>query len=257
MATVFINYRTGDGEKTALLIEQELSKIIGGKEQIFRATRSIRPGQRFPEELLGNVRRATVLLAVIGPSWAQSLRLRDEDDWVRRELLAALDLGIPVVPVREGAGPRRLDPAELPQELKWLAEIQSERLDVEDLQADLTRLVTRLAEWIPSLRSVIRPVPGPPVPGSVSNSADNVYGPAIQGRDITTGDITTGGVTVGDADTVIKNNYGTAHMGKGNVNNYNGSQYFSGDGAAYVAGDNHGGIGHRFGGSRKDGEDER
>lgn len=71
MPDVFINYRTGDGEKTALLLEKELSAILGGEERIFRATRSIKPGQRFPEELLGNVRRSTVLLAVIGPNWIQ------------------------------------------------------------------------------------------------------------------------------------------------------------------------------------------
>jgi len=41
-------------------------------------------------------------------------------------------------------------------------------------------------------------------------------------------------------------------MGKGNQ--YRDSQHFSGDGAVYVEGDNHGGIGHRFGGSRKDDE---
>ncbi|MBG0821710.1 toll/interleukin-1 receptor domain-containing protein [Planomonospora sp. ID91781] len=247
MATVFINYRTGDGEKTALLIDRELSGILGGEDHVFRATRSIKPGQRFPEELLGNVRRATVVLAVIGPAWARSPRLRDKDDWVRRELLEAFTFGIPVVPVLEGPGARRLDPADLPLELKWLAEVQSERLDVEDLQAGLRRLFTRLAEWIPSLGSVVRPDLRPVAPdsGSVSNTADSVHGPLLQGRDITAGDVGTG----------IKNNHGIAHLGSGNV--YRDSQHFSGDGATYVAGDSHGGIGHRFGNSREDGEGKR
>ncbi|TQS22492.1 toll/interleukin-1 receptor domain-containing protein [Microbispora sp. KK1-11] len=256
MPTVFINYRTGDGDKTAILIEQELSKIMGGKEQIFRATRSIRPGQRFPEELLGNVRRATVILAVIGPSWTSSAKLRDKDDWVRRELREAHTLGIPVIPVLEGPGARRLDPAELPLELKWLTEVQSERLNLENLEADLGRLFTRLSEWIPSLRSVTRQTSGPAAdtaaPGSLRNSAGTMYGPAIQGRDVTTGDITTGDVMTGEIRTYIRDNRGTAHTGDGNIYN----QQFSGNGAAFVAGDNHGGIGHRFDGVREDDKED-
>ncbi|MEU4835810.1 toll/interleukin-1 receptor domain-containing protein [Streptosporangium sp. NPDC023615] len=232
MATVFINYRTGDGDKTALLIEQELSKIIGGKEQIFRATRSIKPGQRFPEALLNNVRRATVVLAVIGPAWTGSPKLRDRDDWVRRELLEALTLQIPVVPVLEGTGARRLNRAELPLDLKWLADIQSSRLDVEDLQADLSRLVTRLGEWIPSFKALSHPDSPPPQAVSVSNTAGTSYGSTVQGRDITTGDITSGDVSTGDitnnttnatgdiTDTFIGHNHGTAHTGRGNVYNY-------------------------------------
>ncbi|WP_030903811.1 toll/interleukin-1 receptor domain-containing protein [Streptosporangium amethystogenes] len=243
MPDVFINYRTGDGEKTALLLEKELSAILGGEERIFRATRSIKPGQRFPEELLGNVRRSTVLLAVIGPNWIQSPRLHDEDDWVRRELLEAFALGIPVVPVLEGHRTKRLDRAELPVELAWLADTQSVHVDLEDLQADLTRLVARLADWVPSFRAVnhLRP----PAPGSATNSAGDVHGTAIQGRDITTGDV----------GTVIKGDNGTIHAGKGNI--YRDSQHFSGDGAAYVAGDNHGGIGHQFGDSHKNEENGR
>lgn len=40
MTDVFINYRTGDGDKTAALIDQELSGRFGQK-RIFRASKSI------------------------------------------------------------------------------------------------------------------------------------------------------------------------------------------------------------------------
>ncbi|MFG2075976.1 toll/interleukin-1 receptor domain-containing protein [Nonomuraea maritima] len=227
MATVFINYRTGDGDKTALLIDKELSGILGGEDHVFRATRSIKPGQHFPEELLRNVRRATVVLAVIGPAWCESLKLRDKDDWVRRELLEALTLDIPVVPVLEGRGARHLNSAELPLQLKWLADVQSELVNVEDLRGSLTRLFARLSEWIPSLSSISRPASPSENPdsGGISNSASNVHGPTIQGRDITTRDITTGDTISGR--TVIGRNYGTTHTGKGNVYNYSHPQHFS------------------------------
>ncbi|WP_244321006.1 hypothetical protein [Streptomyces melanosporofaciens] len=47
MAEVFINYRTGDGEKTAALIKRELSYRFG-EDSAFRASESIPPGMRYP-----------------------------------------------------------------------------------------------------------------------------------------------------------------------------------------------------------------
>jgi hypothetical protein len=57
----------------------------------------------------------------------------------------------------------------------------------------------------------------------------------------------------GDVGTVIKGNHGPVHAGKGDI--YQDSQHFSGDGGTSIKGDNHGGIGHHFGGSHED-EDE-
>ncbi|MFD7428129.1 hypothetical protein ACFV6Z_13860 [Streptomyces sp. NPDC059818] len=89
MTDVFINYRTGDGEKTATLIDQELSRRFGSG-RIFRASKSITPGQAYPETLLTKLRQSTVLLAVIGPDWTNfRVRLGDPEDWVRKELLEA------------------------------------------------------------------------------------------------------------------------------------------------------------------------
>ncbi|MGH3792738.1 MAG: hypothetical protein ACRDQ9_18475 [Pseudonocardiaceae bacterium] len=48
------------------------------------------------QELLGRVRTAPVLLAVVGPRWLTATdptgrrRIDDPDDWVRRELAEAL-----------------------------------------------------------------------------------------------------------------------------------------------------------------------
>jgi len=58
MQGVFINYRTGDGEEAAALLEQRLSDRFG-KERIFRATTSIKPGQPYPEKLMGSPDRMT------------------------------------------------------------------------------------------------------------------------------------------------------------------------------------------------------
>jgi hypothetical protein len=98
---VFTNYRTGDGEEAAALLEQRLSDRFG-KEKIFRATTSIPPGQSYSEWLINAVRNSVVLLAVMGPDWAHAPRLRDESDWVRREILEAYASKLTVIPVLKG-----------------------------------------------------------------------------------------------------------------------------------------------------------
>jgi hypothetical protein len=158
---VFINYRTGDGEKSATLIERELSHRFGS-EKIFRASKSM-----------------------IGESWSRAEALHHEDDWVRREILEALTCGIPVVPVLEGRRTERLRAAELPPELCELAEVQSLRLDLHDVETGLRRIGDQIAELVPSLKQddrISRPVAEP---GTVHNSIGTAHGTAVQARDIT------------------------------------------------------------------------
>jgi hypothetical protein len=244
MPDVFVNYRTGDGDKSAVLIERELSHRFGNGTA-FRASKSIKPGMRFPERLLTGVQRSAVLLAVIGPGWAQCPKLHDEDDWVRREIIEAFRIGIPVLPILEGRTTKRLRGADLPAELAQLAEYQSLRLDLHQADADLARIGDALVELVPSLTEAEQSTPRTDAPGAVHNTVGDVYGTAVQSRDIT-----------GDVGVVIKGSKGPVHAGRGDLHHYD-APHFSGDGATFVAGDNHGGIGHRFGGSRRHGDDDR
>ncbi|WP_042422893.1 toll/interleukin-1 receptor domain-containing protein [Streptacidiphilus anmyonensis] len=244
MPDVFINYRTGDGDKTATLIERELSHRFGS-ERIFRASKSIRPGARYPRELLDNIRRSAVLLAVIGESWFDSGSLHDESDWVRREILTALEYGIPVIPVLEGRRTERLRVADFPPELREIAESQSLRLDLNDAETGLRRIGDELVALVSALRqadTAARPDTDP-VPGSVHNSVDNLRGTSVQTRDIS-----------GDVGTVVKGNHGPVHTGRGDIHerHYHGNHNeFSGDGATYVQGDVRGTIRNDFSGPRR------
>lgn len=236
MHEVFINYRTGDGDEAATLIDKILSDRFG-KERIFLAAKSIAPGEPYPERLLDAVRGSAVLLAIMGPDWPHHPQLRDENDWVRREILEAYAYGIPVIPIMKGRKTDRLNVADLPAELAQIADLQSLRLDTRDNQADLVRIGDELANLVRSLKETDPETPQSPTPGTMSNSVDELSGTGVQGRDIT-GDIGT------------KGNQPTVHMGKGNINQN--SPQFAGDGATYVQGDSHGGIRHHFGGSHSD-----
>ncbi|MFZ3555050.1 MULTISPECIES: TIR domain-containing protein [unclassified Streptomyces] len=249
MVDVFINYRTGDGDKTAALIDNELSNRFG-RERAFRASKSIAPGTAYPDALLAGVRRSALLLAVIGPDWSNlQNKLRDPEDWVRKEIVEAFACGLPVIPVLEGNRTERLKKDQLPEDLAQLAELQSVRLDMHTCEADLKHLGDLVANMVPELHDLERAAERTaPDPGSVSNSIGDVNGTAVQSRDFT-GDV--GG-------TVIKDSNGPVHSGKGNIyqnsRHVSGGRHFSGNGMTYFEGDNQGGIQHQYGesGPRED-----
>jgi hypothetical protein len=163
VSSVFINYRTDDEESTATLIETELSHRFGSDE-IFRASKSIAPGDDFQPVLLRTVRRSEVVLAVIGPEW---LSVRDrigrrkidlKSDWTRRELLEAFRCDVRVIPVLIGRA-EQPKPEDLPDELAWLANCQSMRFSHRNAATDLASLATALTKLVPGLKD--RTVPGP------------------------------------------------------------------------------------------------
>jgi TIR domain len=241
MTDVFVNYRTGDGEKTAALIDHELSRRFGS-DRIFRASKSIAPGSAYPDELLRRLRRSAVLVAVIGPDWTNfQTRLRDPEDWVRKELMEAFTCELPVLPVLDGRKTDRLSTSDLPDELAWLAELQSLPFSTHDTQAGLKRLGDTVADLVPALRDLDQEAASPLAPDSVANSIGDVSGTAVQSRDFT-GDV--GG-------TVVKGSAGPVHTGHGNIYQNSrhdaGSRHFSGNGMTYFEGDHHGDIRHRFG----------
>ncbi|WP_283133111.1 toll/interleukin-1 receptor domain-containing protein [Rhizohabitans arisaemae] len=244
MHEVFINYRTGDGEKTAGTLATALSHRFGN-DAIFHASSTIPPGSPYPKYLLNGVRGCAVLLAVVGPAWSRHPGLHDESDWVRREILEALSAGKPVIPILDGRKTDRLNPADLPAELARLAEMQSVCFDLHDAQAGLTRIGNTVATRVPSLKALERS--HSEEGGTVTNSTVDVHGTVIQNRDV-----------LGDAiGTVVHNMSGQLHTGKGNNYRYDNSPHFSGDGGTNITGDHHGSLGHRFGGSRGDRDDDR
>lgn len=204
MAEVFINYRTGDGEDAAALLELFISRRFG-EGHAFKASGSIPPGALYPEALLESVRNCLVLLAIMGPDWSSSPRLRHEDDWVRREIMEARKYGARVIPVLNGRKTDRLDPTHLPGELSWLADVQSLRLDTKT-QIDLDNIGNILSDLVPSFKAADRTAPDEASTASgIANSATNVKGPLAQ-----TGPI------AGNLNFFSKT-HGTVHTGTGDI----------------------------------------
>jgi TIR domain len=126
---IFINYRRTDAGWPADLLESELGRGFGAT-RVFQDVRGIDAGDDFVTVLDSQLRRATILIVLIGSNWLRvgdkfgRRRLDQEQDWVRREIRMALQKpGCRVIPVL-------IDDAELPDEREALPE---------DISALLTR----------------------------------------------------------------------------------------------------------------------
>ncbi len=101
---LFISYRRSDTGGDAGRLNDTLIQLLGPDATFFDLN-SIVPGKDFEVELKQALSQTTVLLALIGPEWEAApdplhqSRLHDVKDYVRMELLAALQRDVPIVPV--------------------------------------------------------------------------------------------------------------------------------------------------------------
>jgi TIR domain len=152
MTGVFISYRQSDSKPWALLLRDDLVEVFG-PERIFLDRDTLGAGS-WREQIERGLAGCKVLLLLIGRGWlgaadAQGRRLDHPDDVHRREIAYALGReGLTVVPVLLDDAPMPTA-AELPEDLRALAECQARRLsdqaarrevDVRALAADIERL---------------------------------------------------------------------------------------------------------------------
>ena len=167
--TIFINYRVHDQAGYAALLDRELARRFG-PDAVFRASRSIRPGDDFVEEILRNVRRCAVLLAVIGPGWAEAGRSKGNGgiDWARLEISEALASGVRVIPVLVEDASMPVE-AELSDDVAALARCQYLRLHHRSIETGIAQLVAELQRLVPQLSA------GRDGPGDVAESEVRSY----------------------------------------------------------------------------------
>jgi TIR domain-containing protein len=241
---IFINYRTGDCEQTAVTIEHDLSRRFG-RQRVFRASRSILPGDNYRDGLSAASSGARVLLALIGPNWLNARdhngnpALTNENDWTRKEILNAMRTGARIIPILCGRTTSRLSAASLPTALSRLADFQYLRYDTGNAEADLNRIAAHLVDLVPGLvDQTARPNPAE---GSVENSnSGTVHGSLNQ---------------VGEVHGPI--NMTSFHGPTGPVSTGSGDQQIlNGDGNNYIAGKNSGGIHQNFG-TKRERDEER
>lgn len=144
--SIFISYRRSDSSDATGRISDRLIKRFG-KEAVFQDVDSIPYGVDFTTHLERTVGRAHVVIAVIGPTWLETLTQRlgqSEKDWVRAEIEMALARGIDIIPVL--AGNAQMPKAEaLPETLKPMALLNAALARANpDFHIDMNRLILRL-----------------------------------------------------------------------------------------------------------------
>ncbi|MEM0970015.1 MAG: Hsp70 family protein, partial [Verrucomicrobiota bacterium] len=155
MARVFISYRRTDCKWAVGRIYDRLSEVID-PVNLFLDVRDIEPGEDFVEKIERIVGSCDVLLVVIGPNWlttsdrAGNRRLDDPHDFVRVEIVSALERGIRVIPLL-------IDDTEmpyassLPENLQPLCRRNAKPITFSHFHADLDSLLRILSKVLSSL----------------------------------------------------------------------------------------------------------
>jgi hypothetical protein len=121
---IAISYRREDSTPVAGRLHDRLQADFG-KGNVFMDFDSIPYGVDFREQIRQTLKRAKVVIAVIGPTWfggrgKSNRRIDDPADFVRLEIAIALQRGIPIIPVLVDDTPMpQVD--NLPDDLRGLA----------------------------------------------------------------------------------------------------------------------------------------
>src|SRR5262245_10882311 len=144
-AKLFINYRREDTAPYAGRLYDRLTAHFS-EGQVFIDIDQIDPGEDFVEVINRKVSACDIAIVAIGPRWLSATdasgkrRLDDEEDFVRMEIVAALQRKIRVIPVLVGGAqmPRKQD---LPEALAPLSRRNAIELSETRFHADVNRLI--------------------------------------------------------------------------------------------------------------------
>lgn len=154
--SIFISYRRDDSAGHAGRLADRLGQRVGA-DRVFRDIEDIAAGEDFVARLERQVDECQVLLALIGPRWlapgaSGKPRLFDDGDWVRREIVRAMERGLRVIPVLlQGASMPGADA--LPPDLARLARLNAMELRESQFERDADYLVSVVAPRSGSART--------------------------------------------------------------------------------------------------------
>src|SRR5215471_15541755 len=144
-AKLFINYRREDTRHAAGRLYDRLIQRFGD-DQVFMDIDQIEPGEDFVEVIHRKVGTCDIAIVAIGPHWLSATdasgkrRLDDEEDFVRMEIVAALQRNIRVIPVLVD-GARMPGRHDLPEALAPLCRRNAIELSETRFHADVNRLI--------------------------------------------------------------------------------------------------------------------
>jgi class 3 adenylate cyclase/tetratricopeptide (TPR) repeat protein len=149
MSSIFVSYRRSDAPAHAGRIYDRLAERLG-KDNVYMDLDSTAPGVDFGAVIEQTIAQCDALIAVIGRDWLSALRpsrrarrADGSEDWVRREIAAALARNIRVIPVLVQGAKMPLR-TELPDDMKGLARRHAIELSETAWSAQLALLMDAL-----------------------------------------------------------------------------------------------------------------
>lgn len=145
---VFVSYRRGDSAGHAGRLRDCLEEALG-RDAVFLDVNDIPPGTPFGQVIVDRIKAAESMVVVISRYWLEARdeaggrRLEDPQDWVRREVETALELGKRLIPVLVGGAPMPAV-ADLPPSLRALPELHAVVLEDAHFQRDAEALAEAL-----------------------------------------------------------------------------------------------------------------
>lgn len=152
MSGLYISYRRSDNPNVASVVSEHLAGEYGAARVFSEgdpaSDRSIPSRARrddFESLVARNLTTACVMVVIVGPAWLAPdaegrSRLFQDDDYVRLELVTALERGIEIVPAFVGGATGWPAKSELPERLSGLLEHDGVRLRNDRLDIDLRNL---------------------------------------------------------------------------------------------------------------------
>lgn len=154
MTKIFISYRRKDSQAEARRLYDQLIKVYK-PDEIFFDHLTITPGADFEQAIEAALAKCNVMIAVINKGWLKAAdeagrrRIDQPKDFVRREILHALENGITLIPVLIGETdmPKEDD---LPTELQRLSKRQAAVLREKQFNTDVKRLIAAIKKYVPA-----------------------------------------------------------------------------------------------------------
>ncbi|MEJ2405356.1 MAG: toll/interleukin-1 receptor domain-containing protein, partial [Candidatus Thiodiazotropha sp.] len=202
--SIFVSYRIADTLTIADRLAAELQRTFGA-EAVFFDRRTIEPGDAWPSDIKTAVEESTVVLVLIGKKWLTEQnqygrrRLDLPEDWVRREIEAALSSAGVVIPVLvDGASPPLAESLVDVPSIAELSSHQAAALRTADWDADFNALVEKLVArglQVITAEAGKRPI----IPGRIASRGQTPF----VGRDAELEDLTERLPAIGEAGVVV------------------------------------------------------
>jgi hypothetical protein len=154
MTKIFISYRRKDSQAEARRLYDQLIKVYK-PDEIFFDHLTITPGADFEQAIEAALAKCNVMIAIINKGWLKAAdeagrrRIDQPNDFVRREILHALENHITLIPVLIGETEMPKE-ADLPKELQRLSKRQANPLRESQFNADVKRLIAAIKKYVPA-----------------------------------------------------------------------------------------------------------